>query len=152
MNFAFEKTLGTHYLHPLMETLAEWSRKQPCLSTPLESAGLTDLQTHNCHHLGHIGDGSTCAFRVVTGTNLFCTRGDYCLTWLPRKLLRGAEFFSGIRLFSPPEGDDYHCYFPDPRAEHLNNSTIKEHFYIRSYLAASQGIICINHCISIQCE
>lgn len=149
LRLVFEKTLGTHYLHPLMETLAELSRKRPCLSTPLESAGLTGQPTHNCHHLGHIGDGSTCTFRVFAGTNLICTRGDFCLAWLPGKLLRGAEFFSRIRPFTPPEGDDYQCYLHYSRANHFSSSTIKEHFNYRCHLMISQGIIYLNRCLSI---
>ena len=152
LSLAFEKTLGTHYLHPLMETLAELSRKRPCLSTPLESAGLTDLPTHNCHHLSHIGDGSTCTFRVFSGTNLICTRGDFCLTWFSGKLLRGAEFFSGIRPFTPPEGDDYQCYLPPSRANHYSSCTVKELYNIRCDLMLSQEIIYLKHCISILCE
>ena len=152
MRLVFEKTLGTHYLHLLIETLAELSRKRPCLSTPLESAGLTDLPTHNCHHLGHIGDGSTCTFRVFSGTNLICTRGDFCLTRLPRKLLRGAEFFSGIRPFTPPEGDDYQCCLFCSRTNYFSSSTVKEHLYNRCDLMISQEIFYLNPSISILCE
>ena len=132
-----------------METLAELSRKRPCLSTPPESAGLTDQPIHNCHRLGHFGDGSTCAFRVFTGTNLICTRGDFCLTWFPEKLLRGAEFFSGIRPLTPPGGDGYQCYLPFSRANHSSSSTVKEHSYDLRDLMISQVIIYLNHCISI---
>ena len=135
-----------------METLAELSRKRPCLSTPPESAGLTDQPIHNCHRLGHFGDGSTCAFRVFTGTNLICTRGDFCLTWFPGKLLRGAEFFSGIRPFSFPEGNDYQCHFPEPRTIRFSGSTVKEQFNNHRNSFPSQEIFYLNVSISIICE
>ena len=147
-----EKTTSAHYLHSLLESLAEQSRKRPCLSTPLECSDLTGSLIHNCLHLGHIGKGSTCAFRVFMGANPCSSGGDFCLTWFPRKLLQGAEFFSGIRPFSFPEGNDYQCHFPEPRTIRFSGSTVKEHSYNHRNSFPSQEIFYLNTSISIICE